>query len=211
MLKEALSVVSMRTTVTPQQIADVAGYLLTLVDRSRREALNRAKREPFVIYMMSVQSDLAMRRAGLDPELKDRIAAAWRAEDYHRAAALIPDELLDAFMLVGTREQVAAGALAFRALLLRTPTRRRLALARALLHRGALDVAEASCRVGLIGGLVGGLLASGHRALLVQVSLVAAHHDACSISQRASPIVTDHAFRPRASTDHVSLSPPWWT
>jgi 1,4-dihydroxy-2-naphthoate octaprenyltransferase len=99
----------------PAGAVDVAGYLLTLVDRTRREALNRAKREPFVIYMMSVQSDLAMRRAGLDPELKDRIAAAWRAEDYHGAAALIPDELLDAFMLCGTREEVAAGAAAYHA------------------------------------------------------------------------------------------------
>src|SRR6266496_2103242 len=97
----------------PEDAGEVAGYLLTLVDRSRREALNRAKREPFVIYMMSVQSDLAMRRAGLDPELKDRVAAAWRAEDYHRAANLIPDELLDAFMLCGTREEVAAGAAAY--------------------------------------------------------------------------------------------------
>jgi len=94
----------------PADAVDVAGYLLTLVDRTRREALNRAKREPFVIYMMSVQSDLAMRRAGLDPGLKDRIAAAWRAEDYHRAAGLIPDELLDAFMLCGTRQEVAARA-----------------------------------------------------------------------------------------------------
>src|SRR6266568_5079967 len=92
----------------PEDAVEVAGYLLTLVDRSRREALNRAKREPFVIYMMSVQSDLAMRRAGLDPELKERVAAAWRAEDYHRAANLIPDELLDAFMLCGTREVLAA-------------------------------------------------------------------------------------------------------
>jgi 1,4-dihydroxy-2-naphthoate octaprenyltransferase len=97
----------------PSDAVEVAGYLLTLVDRSRREALNRAKREPFVIYMMSVQSDLAMRRAGLDPELKNRIAAAWRAEDYHRAANLIPDELLDAFMLCGTRDEVAAGAAAY--------------------------------------------------------------------------------------------------
>lgn len=90
-----------------------AGYLLTLVDDSRREALNRAKREPFVIYMMSVLGDVALRRAGFETELRDRIAAAWRAEEYHVAAGLIPDELLDAFMVVGTREQVAAGALAF--------------------------------------------------------------------------------------------------
>ncbi len=97
----------------PEGAVAVAGYLLTLVDASRRAALNRAKREPFVIYMMSVQSDLAMRRAGLDPELKDRVGAAWRAEDYHAAANLIPDELLDAFMLCGTREEVAARAAAY--------------------------------------------------------------------------------------------------
>jgi 1,4-dihydroxy-2-naphthoate octaprenyltransferase len=92
-----------------------AGYLLSLVDKTRREALNRAKREPFVIYMMSVLSDVSLRRAGFDHELRDRIAAAWRAEDYTTAGNLIPDELLDAFMLCGTREDVAAGAMAFHA------------------------------------------------------------------------------------------------
>ncbi len=90
-----------------------AGYLLSLVDASRREALNRAKREPFVIYMMSVLGDVGLARAGFEPELRDRIAAAWRAEEFHTAAGLIPDEMLDAFMLCGTAEQVAAGALAF--------------------------------------------------------------------------------------------------
>ncbi len=90
-----------------------AGYLLSLVDKTRREALNRAKREPFVIYMMSVLSDVSLSRAGFDRELRDRIAAAWRAEDYTTAGNLIPDELLDAFMLCGTREDVAAGAMAF--------------------------------------------------------------------------------------------------
>jgi 1,4-dihydroxy-2-naphthoate octaprenyltransferase len=92
---------------------ETAGYLLTLVDKSRREALNRAKREPFVIYMMSVLSDVSLRRAGFDAELRDRIAAAWRAEDYTTAGNLIPDELLDAFMLCGTREDVAATAIRF--------------------------------------------------------------------------------------------------
>lgn len=92
---------------------ETAGYLLSLVDRTRREALNRAKREPFVIYMMSVLSDISLARAGFEPELRDRIAAAWRAEDYTSAGNLIPDELLDAFMLCGTREDVAATAMAF--------------------------------------------------------------------------------------------------
>ena len=94
---------------------ETAGYLLTLVDETRREALNRAKREPFVIYMMSVLSDVSLRRAGFDVELRDRIAAAWRAEDYTTAGNLIPDELLDAFLLCGTREDVAAKAMAYHA------------------------------------------------------------------------------------------------
>src|SRR3954453_11841689 len=63
--------------------------------------------------MMSVLSDVSLRRAGFDKDLRDRIAAAWRAEDFTLAGNLIPDELLDAFMLCGTREDVAAGAMAF--------------------------------------------------------------------------------------------------
>ncbi|MDQ3876734.1 MAG: LLM class flavin-dependent oxidoreductase [Actinomycetota bacterium] len=85
-----------------------AGYLLTLIEDSRREALNRAKREVFVIYMMSILSDVALKRAGFEPELRDQIAAAWRAEEYHRAAEAIPDELVDAFLLCGTEREVAA-------------------------------------------------------------------------------------------------------
>jgi 1,4-dihydroxy-2-naphthoate octaprenyltransferase len=94
----------------PENAVEASGYLLTLIDESRHAALNRAKREPFVIYMMSVLSDVSLKRAGFAPELRDQIAAAWRAEDYHRAASLIPDELLDAFMLCGTPEEVAEGA-----------------------------------------------------------------------------------------------------
>src|SRR5439155_25449269 len=91
------------------------GYLRRLVEKTRREALNRAKREPFVIYMMSVLSDVSLHRAGFERELRDRIGAAWRAEDYTAAGNLIPDALLDAFMLCGTREDVAGRAMAFHA------------------------------------------------------------------------------------------------
>ena len=92
---------------------ETAAYLLSLVDKTRSEALNRAKREPFVIYMMSILGDVSMHRAGFDLDLRDRIATAWRAEDFHEAGKLIPDELLDAFMLCGTREDVAARAMDF--------------------------------------------------------------------------------------------------
>ncbi|HEY6957376.1 MAG TPA: LLM class flavin-dependent oxidoreductase, partial [Candidatus Limnocylindria bacterium] len=86
---------------------DTAGYLLSLIGDTRRDALNRAKREPFVIYMMSILSDVTLRRAGFETELRDRIAAAWRKEDFTTAGNLIPDELLDAFILCGTRREVA--------------------------------------------------------------------------------------------------------
>src|SRR5712691_1757445 len=69
----------------PEDAVHVAGYLFCLVDGSRREALNRAKREPFVIYMMAIQTDVALKRAGLDLELRDRVFGLWRAEDYHSA------------------------------------------------------------------------------------------------------------------------------
>ncbi len=94
----------------PETAVHVAGYLFALVDHSRREALNRAKREPFVIYMMAIQTDVAIERAGLDLELRDRVFGLWRQEDYHVAAQLIPDEMMDAFLLCGTRDEVAARA-----------------------------------------------------------------------------------------------------
>jgi 1,4-dihydroxy-2-naphthoate polyprenyltransferase len=92
---------------------DFRGYLLCLIDSSRRDAVNRAKREPFVIYMISVLSDISMKRAGFDPALRAQIATAWRAEDYHHAGELIPDELLDAFILCGTVDEVATRAAAY--------------------------------------------------------------------------------------------------
>jgi 1,4-dihydroxy-2-naphthoate polyprenyltransferase len=90
-----------------------AGYLLTLIGPSREEALNRAKREPFVIYMMSVLSDVSLDRADLPRQVRDDVSAAWRAEEYHRAAELLPDDLVDAFILCGTSEDVAARAYEF--------------------------------------------------------------------------------------------------
>jgi 1,4-dihydroxy-2-naphthoate octaprenyltransferase len=101
--------VSAQEAERDEKAIEVTGYVLTHVDKSRHEALNRAKREPFVIYMMSILSNFSLERAGFEPALRDRIAAAWRAEDYHRAAELIPDEMLDAFALCGTPEEVAQG------------------------------------------------------------------------------------------------------
>ena len=92
---------------------DFRGYLLSYISDSRRDALNRAKREPFVIYMISILSDISMSRAGFPKEVRDEVNRLWRAEDYHRAAQAIPDELLEAFVLTGTSQDVAARALEY--------------------------------------------------------------------------------------------------
>jgi 1,4-dihydroxy-2-naphthoate polyprenyltransferase len=92
---------------------DFRGYLFALIDRSRAEARNRAKRDPFVIYMISILSDISLKRAGFPAELRDTVNKLWRAEDYHGAAQAIPDELLDAYVLVGTADDVAERALAY--------------------------------------------------------------------------------------------------
>jgi 1,4-dihydroxy-2-naphthoate octaprenyltransferase len=108
-LKKLLSVMNKAARAAgrdPSDI-DVAGYLLALVGETRRDALNRAKREPFVIFMMSILSDVTLNRAGFDPELRDKIAVHWRKEDYTTAGGLIPDELLDAFIVCGTRREIA--------------------------------------------------------------------------------------------------------
>ncbi|HJW49993.1 MAG TPA: 1,4-dihydroxy-2-naphthoate octaprenyltransferase, partial [Candidatus Limnocylindria bacterium] len=108
-LKKLLSVMNKAARVAgrdPNDI-DVAGYLLALVGETRRDALNRAKREPFVIFMMSILSDVTLNRAGFDPDLRDKIAVHWRKEDYTTAGGLIPDELLDAFIVCGTRREIA--------------------------------------------------------------------------------------------------------
>src|SRR5258708_24427101 len=97
------------------------GSPLSLIDKARRGALNRAKREPFVIYMMSILSDVTIKRAGFDPAMRDAIAAKWRAEDFHGAGQLIPDQLLDAFILCGTVEEVAARASEYNAAGMKLP------------------------------------------------------------------------------------------
>lgn len=132
---------------------ETSGYLLTLIDKTRREALNRAKREPFVIYMMSILSDVTVTRAGFEPTMRDAIAAKWRAEDYHGAGQLIPDELLDAFILCGTIAEVAARADEYHRAGMRVPllqpivqdeTQTELAIRAAVEYGRAAQVAEVS-------------------------------------------------------------------
>ena len=88
---------------------------LPAVARRRDAARGAQPGEARAVRHLHDVGPLATSRSGgpaSRPSLRDRIAAAWRAEDYTTAGNLIPDELLDAFMLCGTREDVAAKAMA---------------------------------------------------------------------------------------------------
>ena len=94
-------------------------YLLSLVDatpaRGAQPGQARAVRH---LHDVRAVRCTARPRAGFKtPDLRrpDRHRHPWQAEDYTTAGNLIPDELLDAFMLCGTREDVAAKAMAFHA------------------------------------------------------------------------------------------------
>ncbi|HEY9151436.1 MAG TPA: LLM class flavin-dependent oxidoreductase, partial [Anaerolineales bacterium] len=66
-------------------------------------------------------SNFSLQQAGFEPDLRDQIAAAWRAEEFHKAAELIPDEMLDSFMLCGTAEEVAEAAVRYNEAGMTTP------------------------------------------------------------------------------------------
>jgi len=85
---------------------DVAAYLLTLVSHSKQDALARARRDPFVAYMLSVQDDYLYEGTGIDPALKKPIAENYFRGNLSGAFESIKDEMLESFTLTGTADQV---------------------------------------------------------------------------------------------------------
>jgi len=93
---------------------DVAAYLLTLVAATKDEAVSKAKRDPFVAYMLSVQDDYLYEGTGIDPVLKKPIAENYFKGNMPGAFALITDEMIEAFTVVGTKSQVSERVAAFK-------------------------------------------------------------------------------------------------
>ncbi len=85
---------------------DFAAYLLSLVAGSKDEAIAKAKRDPFVAYMLSVQEDYLYVGTGIDPTLKKPIAENYFRGNIAAAFEAIKDEMIESFMLVGTADQV---------------------------------------------------------------------------------------------------------
>lgn len=93
---------------------DIAAYLLTFVADSRQEALASARKDPFVNYMLSVQDDYLYEGTGIDPLKKKPIAENYFAGRLAESSSYIKDEMLEAFTLVGTPDDVASRVLEFK-------------------------------------------------------------------------------------------------
>jgi 5,10-methylenetetrahydromethanopterin reductase len=86
---------------------EVAAYLLCLADKSKEVALERGKKDPFVIYMLSVQDDYLYEGTGIDPSKKKPIAENYFRGNLSEASAHITDEMMEAFTLLGTKDDIA--------------------------------------------------------------------------------------------------------
>ncbi len=85
---------------------DVAAYLLSLTDSSKQKALDRARKDPFVTYMLSVQDDYLYEGTGIDPSKKKPIAENYFKGNIAAASSFVSDDMLEAFTLVGTEVDV---------------------------------------------------------------------------------------------------------
>jgi len=85
---------------------DIAAYLLTQVGKTEQDALEKARKDPFVSYMLSVQDDYLYEGTGIDPMLKKPIAENYFKGNIAEASRNIKDEMLRAFTLSGTKDQV---------------------------------------------------------------------------------------------------------
>ena len=85
---------------------EIAAYLLTLVGKTRDSAFAMAKKDPFVNYMLSVQDDYLYEETGLNPAAKKPVAENYFKGNLGESSSHITDEMVEAFTLCGTEDQV---------------------------------------------------------------------------------------------------------
>lgn len=93
---------------------DVAAYLLTFVGKSKEEALERVRKDPFVTYMLAVQDDYLYEGTGIDPAKKKPISENYFRGNVAQASTFVTDEMLEAFTLLGTKDDVINRAVEFK-------------------------------------------------------------------------------------------------
>jgi 5,10-methylenetetrahydromethanopterin reductase len=84
----------------------ICAYLLTFIGESMSAAMNVARKDPFVNYMLSVQDENLYEETGINPEFKKAIAENYFKGKLEESSKHITNEMLSAFTLCGTIEQV---------------------------------------------------------------------------------------------------------
>lgn len=92
---------------------DTAAYLLCAVERTRAAARSAMRRDPFVVYQLAVIDEQVLAESGVHPEARRRIAEPFWRGDLAEASRQVGDDLLDAFTLAGTADDVLARLTAY--------------------------------------------------------------------------------------------------
>lgn len=85
---------------------EIGAYLLTIVRNNKTEALDVARKDPFVNYMLSVQEDYLYEESGINPEKKKPIAENYFKGKLSESSANVTNDILEAFTLCGSRNEV---------------------------------------------------------------------------------------------------------
>jgi alkanesulfonate monooxygenase SsuD/methylene tetrahydromethanopterin reductase-like flavin-dependent oxidoreductase (luciferase family) len=92
-------------SVGPKAGFRFAAYIFCSFAGDRPSARASVRSDPFFLYLLQLdQTDF--KESGLDPDLRARIVATAKAGDLGGAAMLVPDDVLDRFVLCGTEHEV---------------------------------------------------------------------------------------------------------
>jgi 5,10-methylenetetrahydromethanopterin reductase len=107
-LKEIIEIVN-ETTVNDGRKkvnVDTAAYLLCALDDDSQKAKDLARKDPFIIYMMTVSDDRVLEISGFSKEVKKPIAEHFGKGNLAEASKYVTDDLLDTFTLSGSPKEV---------------------------------------------------------------------------------------------------------
>ena len=102
----ALHIAGLKAAVQPARPFAFAAYIFCSFGPNRKSGRDLARNDPFLLYLMQMESTASFVQAGLDPAIKVSVEAAMKAGDAQQAASLVTDEVLDRFVLCGTEHDV---------------------------------------------------------------------------------------------------------
>jgi 5,10-methylenetetrahydromethanopterin reductase len=84
----------------------ICAYLLTIVSTDKKTAQDQARKDPFVNYMLSVQDDYLFEESGIPAAKKKPIAENYFKGRLDESWRYVSDEMLDAFTVCGTSQDI---------------------------------------------------------------------------------------------------------